>query len=480
VLAEQCALLMLSSRYREARLRCEEALLVAREAGARGAEVHLLNTLGFCMVMLDEHDDGIARLQESRQMAEVDNDVEAVCRAYTNLVTVLPLAGRHEQALKLADEGLAMMRRLRVELTAGGVLLGITAAVLFRLGNWTRAESLTREVLDRSVPEGLALFAYVTRVELDTARGRLVEAERSLDLVNTRARRTTDPMALAHLAAATAELAIWKGDHDGARAAVRRGLDLLAGTEEDHLAIRLCALGLRAEADEVERAHRREGSQVNDARRVGELLVTRAREATARPSAAFPEARAHALSCEAEYRRLSSGFDHSPGLGTDDRGWTAAADAWERLRFPGAAAYARFREAEAALVGKAPRVATEALRAARRHVTTLGDEPTGLLAEIELLARRGRIDLSVPAQVVEQPEEAPAADQVKLTPREREVLRLIVEGHTNREIASTLFISEKTASVHVSNIITKLGVRTRGQAAAAAYRLGLAGAPQAV
>jgi len=475
VLAEQCAMVMLSSRYREARLRCEEALLVAREAGARAAEVHLLNTLGFCMVMLDEHDEGIALLQESRTMAEADNDVEAVCRAYTNLVTVLPLVGRHEQALKLADEGIAMMRRLRVELTAGGVLLGITAAVLFRLGDWARADTLTREVLDRSVPEGLALFAYVTRVELDTARGRLRDAERGLDLVNARARRTTDPMALANLLAATAELAVWKGDHDGARATVRRGLDLLAGSEEDHLAIRLCALGLRAEADEVERASRREASQVSDARRAGELLLARAREATARPSAAFPEAKAHALTCEAEYARLCQRPDHAS--------WSTAAEAWERLRFPASAAYARFREAEAALVGKAPRVATEALRAARRHVAELDDEPTGLLGEIEVLARRGRIDLSVPAQASEQPDGAAgtsAADQVRLTPREREVLLLIVEGHTNREIATRLFISEKTASVHVSNIITKLGVRTRGQAAAAAYRLGLAEASQGV
>src|SRR6266508_2573732 len=271
--------------------------------------------------------------------------VEAVCRAYTNLVTVLPLVGRHEQALKLADEGIAMMRRLRVELTAGGVLLGITAAVLFRLGDWARADTLTREVLDRSVPEGLALFAYVTRVELDTARGRLRDAERGLDLVNARARRTTDPMALANLLAATAELAVWKGDHDGARATVRRGLDLLAGSEEDHLAIRLCALGLRAEADEVERAS--------------------GREATARPSAAFPEAKAHALTCEAEYARLCQRPDHAS--------WSTAAEAWERLRFPASAAYARFREAEAALVGKAPRVATEALRAARRHVAELDD-----------------------------------------------------------------------------------------------------------
>ena len=60
-----------------------------------------------------------------------------------------------------------------------------------------------------------------------------------------------------------------------------------------------------------------------------------------------------------------------------------------------------------------------------------------------------------------------------LTARERDVLKLIVEGHTNREIAAALFISEKTASVHVSHILAKLGVRSRVQAVAVAHRVGM-------
>ena len=59
-----------------------------------------------------------------------------------------------------------------------------------------------------------------------------------------------------------------------------------------------------------------------------------------------------------------------------------------------------------------------------------------------------------------------------LTAREYEVLRLVAAGHSNREIASELFISVKTASVHVSNILGKLGVTSRGEAAATAHRLG--------
>ena len=66
-----------------------------------------------------------------------------------------------------------------------------------------------------------------------------------------------------------------------------------------------------------------------------------------------------------------------------------------------------------------------------------------------------------------------AADPFGLTSREREVLALVAEGYTNKRIAETLFISESTAGVHVSNILGKLGVATRTEAAAVAVRLGL-------
>ena len=67
----------------------------------------------------------------------------------------------------------------------------------------------------------------------------------------------------------------------------------------------------------------------------------------------------------------------------------------------------------------------------------------------------------------------PEPERLGLTARELEVLRLVAAGRSNREIASELFISVKTASVHVSNILAKLGVTSRGEAAATAHRLRL-------
>jgi DNA-binding NarL/FixJ family response regulator len=124
-----------------------------------------------------------------------------------------------------------------------------------------------------------------------------------------------------------------------------------------------------------------------------------------------------------------------------------------------------------------------ARRSRRRAAATTGRlGARSLDAEVRALAQRARLDVGpeagVPAQAAPAaageaaPAPAPAA-QLGLTPRETEVLALVAAGRSNRQIAQALFISPKTASVHVSNIIAKLGVSGRIEAAAVAHRLGL-------
>jgi DNA-binding NarL/FixJ family response regulator len=97
--------------------------------------------------------------------------------------------------------------------------------------------------------------------------------------------------------------------------------------------------------------------------------------------------------------------------------------------------------------------------------------------DIALLARRARIGLGDDADASAAGHAGDGGtserDRLGLTAREFEVLRLVAAGRSNREIAGELFISVKTASVHVSNILGKLGVASRGEAAAAAHRLRL-------
>jgi DNA-binding CsgD family transcriptional regulator len=169
----------------------------------------------------------------------------------------------------------------------------------------------------------------------------------------------------------------------------------------------------------------------------------------------------------------------------DPRLWRRVADQFAAMDHTWDEVCARWREAEALLLCGGPRSqAAGPLRAAHRAAAALHAAPT--VAKIEALARRARIRLKPPDVLVRRGASSsdegsgePASDRGtpdrlrRLTPREREVLALVAGGRTNREIASALFISAKTASVHVTNIKEKLAVRTRVEAAALAIRLGV-------
>jgi DNA-binding CsgD family transcriptional regulator len=176
------------------------------------------------------------------------------------------------------------------------------------------------------------------------------------------------------------------------------------------------------------------------------------REVAARTPAIGPVTAAHAATFVAETVR---------GSGVLDRlAWDTAAAAWDSLGRPYPLARALFRAAEAAAGDGDRTEAALRLRRAGELADQLNARP--LREQIDDLSRRARFTTS---------ESAPLG----LTPRELEVLRLVTEGRNNRDIAQALFISAKTASVHVSNILTKLRVTGRGEAAATAHRLGLFG-----
>jgi DNA-binding NarL/FixJ family response regulator len=127
---------------------------------------------------------------------------------------------------------------------------------------------------------------------------------------------------------------------------------------------------------------------------------------------------------------------------------------------PSSAALRRWRWAALAAEVAGP------LRAAQATAAGLGARP--LREEVEALARRARVELPGEAAA----DGGPAA-KLGLTDREVEVLALLADGRTNRQIGTELFISAKTASAHVSRIFDKLGVANRAEAADAAHRLGL-------
>jgi DNA-binding NarL/FixJ family response regulator len=143
------------------------------------------------------------------------------------------------------------------------------------------------------------------------------------------------------------------------------------------------------------------------------------------------------------------------------------------MEYPFESAYARFQEAEALLANGSSRPqAEQALRSA--HQTAVALDAAPLRREIESLAKRGRLRLDDHAVAVAGSETPPSpAASLGLTRREAEVLALVAKGRTNQQIGQELFITQGTAGVHVSRILTKLGVASRVEAAAIAHRLGL-------
>ena len=267
------------------------------------------------------------------------------------------------------------------------------------------------------------------------------------------------------LAIARAELALWEGRDQEAFQAVADGLAALARVGDEAGFPDLFPLGLAATADRAERASaRRATTEAKAARRDGDKLLARL-EALADVNTSFPELSTVLAHSRAEHARLHGRADPAA--------WTAAAVHWNRIGQPYSAAYARWREAEALLASGAPKPeAEEPLRAAHAVAVRLRAAP--LRHELELLAQRGRIALAAPAEpAVAEPEGPSEAASLGLTRREAEVLALVAAGRTNRQIGQALFITPKTASVHVSRILAKLGVAGRGEAAAIAHRLGL-------
>jgi DNA-binding CsgD family transcriptional regulator len=153
--------------------------------------------------------------------------------------------------------------------------------------------------------------------------------------------------------------------------------------------------------------------------------------------------------------------------------WESLGERFERSGDRPRAAIARLREAEAMLRDRADRSsAAGALHTALGHAETMG--ALRLRDRVVAIARAGRLDVA--SEVHPEPAAVRhVGEPWGLSGRELEVLALLAEGRTNRQIGDALFISDKTASVHVTHILDKLGVSRRTEAALLAIRAGIGG-----
>jgi DNA-binding CsgD family transcriptional regulator/tetratricopeptide (TPR) repeat protein len=472
VLASYAEALVVAARINEARTASEEAAAIARQLGADLEVGRALLALGWTQTAAGDFPAGIASLQEACRLAEQHADLDTLGRAYGWLAEALMQAGHLQDAVEVSLLGRGPLRRLGL---AGQwqdtILLSQAAEALLKLGRWDQAQQLAGQALAQATPDARGLFSVVA--ELEVGRGEFQAADAHLARIKEQSLSAgSTPEAARDYAALTAELGVWQGRLEEAQAAVQEGLDRVATTDERVRSGRLLWLGMRIQADRAELGRaRHDQGQVEAAIRAADALTARAAAMVPNPLA--PGATPILATATSAVAALVRGERSRLEGRSDPTQWQAAATGWLALGRPYPAAYAHWRQAEALLTTKAPRAQAEAtLRAAHAVAVRLGAAP--LRRELELLAQRGRLRLEAPAEpAVAEPEAPSVPASLGLTAREVEVLALVAEGRTNRQIGQVLFITPKTASVHVSRILAKLGVAGRGEAAAIAHRLGL-------
>ncbi len=452
----------LRGRFREAIRDGEEALELAVAVGHPSAEAETLNTLGMAMIALGQVDEGVARMQRTIEIARETNDLDTMTYAYTNLADMLYLAGRTRDGFRIAREGTeAIPQRLR----ADHDWVSLTVSELaFESGDWEMARRHLGPKPTWLTGRQL-IFRQLRTADQALGEGELEVADSALESVEQLVAASSEPQWIGLFGSLRSELLRRQRDLVGARAAVQAALDRIELCTDDVMRIaRVTAIGMVIEADVAQRARDlREKPQERDALARARIHAQRLRAAA---QDGGPVERAWLLLGQAELERAR---------GRSDGGkWLQAAESWDQLERPYRAAIARWHAAEAFVEAGQREAAAEALSAGLETARRLG--AGWLIAELATLASRARLEAASLAPGDREaagdgvPGRADGDDPFGLTPRERQVLALIAEGATNRQIGQALYMAEKTASVHVSRILSKLGVSSRTQAAAVAHR----------
>jgi DNA-binding CsgD family transcriptional regulator len=417
----------------------QEAVAAARDLDDVAALVSATITYGRLCSRDMSPEDGLRELWRAVAMAESAGDGDGLVKALVNISDLLYEMGRYGESADAADRGIAEARRVGFSRSRSAFLLSNRAEALLALGQWDEADAMCAESARLELMGTMAVHPALLRARLRLARGHGAAArsvERALGFLARPYVEAQFRLALRDLRI-TAALAA--GNSTGAVAAAGEALDDPALAGDPRYAWPLLALAARA------------ATLASDA-----ALADRVRAAAGAVPVRYPAERASAAQVAAELASLAGQTD-----GTGARSaWQAAVAAWrdDQQPYPLAGALLRLAEAQAAAGDRA--AAGEAVVEARAIATDLAASPLGAAAET--LARRlglRGVGGAGPAQT--------------LTAREREVLRLVAAGHSNRRIAEELYITAKTASVHVSRIIAKLAVSNRVEAAAVAHRLGL-------
>lgn len=431
----------------------ERAVEYARMVGAEDIELNARLTLGQLMVDAGQIEAGLAQMYEAKNEVVARGLTALVGRSHVNLPSVLEGIGRSQEAVGILREGLRLTQEWGLRDSEAWVWTNL-AKSLISLGRWdeaTEAALNAQQTGQSAKPRG---GGSNNLAHLALARGEIAEAARLL-ATSRASYGTHDPMPQNDLrmSALAIGIAAAEGRLLDARTEADRALSTGFPPGTQRYAWPLLLAAAVAESDAADQAPR--AAQEGRA-----AFLERIFEAVRKLTTGAPLWLAYEKWTRAE-------LDRAENRATPDT-WSDVITAFEALERPYDLARVRHRLAEALLAagGEDERTrATELLRLTRATATHLGARP--LADATAQLAQRARLTLTA------APPPADPADSLGLTSREWDVLRLVSAGRTNRQIAEELFISPKTASVHVSNILGKLGVSGRGEAAAVAHRMGL-------
>ncbi|MFF9410065.1 AAA family ATPase [Streptomyces anandii] len=433
----------------------ERAVEYARMVGAREIEMTARLTLGGLMVDAGDVEAGLAEMHEVNRRT-VEDGISAVAgRSYVNLPSELEAVGRSRDAVPLLERGLAYTQSHGL-LDHEAWIWGNLAESLYSLGRWDEAaEAATRSARVGQSAKPNAFYAK-NRAELALARGDRPEAARQLAVARESfGKYDHAPQHALPLSRIAIAVAAGEGRLPDARAELEEVLDagFPPGTQRYGWPLLLTAAAVETRAAQLPTADPGRAETLERIRLAAKSLAT------------------HAPVWQAYERWVRAELLRAEGRATVGD-WTELVTAFEALERPYDLARVRHRLAEALLATgeeDGRESAAELLRLAHAVAEHLRARP--LADAVALLAQRARLGVGPAARRPDVP--ADPVESLGLTSRERDVLRLVSAGRTNRQIAEELFISPKTASVHVSNILAKLGVSGRGEAAALAHRLGL-------
>ena len=431
-----------------------------------------MNILGVDQAELGKVADGIALLRQSLAIAVELGDPIEVPRTYANLGTILEQAGFAEEAFTVSAAGFEATERYGSDLGFSIFLALNSAAMLIELGRFAEAAQWLERQVPRVRPGFNRIHFHETRAHLLLVTGDLAGARKDLDIARAEASRVQDAQYVTDFYAFGAQIELWAGDPASALRIGMEGFEHLAETDSAAIIGPLVMAAAHAAAELAVRSRAaRDSAGTTAAIASVEDIIERYRTSVSRleepDDLANRQISWRMDVCAAELARARG--DDDPASWADIRPKLAERPA------PFLEAYVLWRQAEAAGTASGQAAAAEPVREAHAIAERIGARL--LDAQIQGLARRLRVDVTAgaatPAADAADTATAEPADPFGLTGREREVLALVAEGYTNRRIAETLFISESTAGVHVSNILGKLGVATRTEAAAVAVRLGL-------